>query len=231
MVKLITIEGCIGSGKSTLISMLMTIFEKKDNILIVPEPLEKWEKIKDSKGKNILEAFYEDSEEVAFAFQMIALLTRRQILIKMTNEAKILEEKIGKEVILLTERTIYSDYNIFAKMLFKDKKLNEHEMIAYKIWFDDYHSEFKLDKAIYVKASAEICYQRKNLRNRNGEENIALEYLKNCCDAHEDYYTNFLSTINCKVIDNECDMNTEIYEKQINDIVDYIFEKSEIDTL
>jgi deoxyadenosine/deoxycytidine kinase len=224
MVKLITIEGCIGSGKSTLISILISILKVKDNILIIPEPIERWEGIKDSKGKNILEAFYDNPKENGYSFQMIALLTRRQILIKMTNKARILEAKIGKEVFLLTERTIYSDYNIFAKMLHKDEILNEHEMIAYKLWFDEYHSEFKLDKAIYIKASPEICYQRKNVRNRNGEENISLKYLKNCSDAHEAYYTNFLSKMNCKVIDNECDMNTETYEKQINDIIEYIFD-------
>ena len=78
MVSIFTIEGNIGSGKSTLITIL-----KKSNtalkhipIIYLPEPVAIWESIKDSKGKNIIEKYYQNQEKYAFSFQMMAYISR-----------------------------------------------------------------------------------------------------------------------------------------------------------
>ena len=48
-----TIEGNIGSGKSTLVKKLKNTFHNIDNIKIIflDEPVSEWENIKDKDGK------------------------------------------------------------------------------------------------------------------------------------------------------------------------------------
>ena len=51
---IIFVEGNIGSGKTTFLSLL----EKKYPIgSVIYEPLEKWTELSDSQGKNILQYF------------------------------------------------------------------------------------------------------------------------------------------------------------------------------
>ena len=59
MSKIISIEGNIGSGKSTLIKKLKEII-KNDDILFLDEPVDEWMEIKDENGEHILSKFYED---------------------------------------------------------------------------------------------------------------------------------------------------------------------------
>ena len=61
MVYIISIEGNIGSGKSTFITYLK---EKTTmDIVFVDEPVDEWSQIKDTDGKSILEKFYENQKE------------------------------------------------------------------------------------------------------------------------------------------------------------------------
>jgi len=68
-VKIFSIEGNIGSGKSTLVSQLKSnmnsissedIENNSDKIFYLAEPVDIWESIKDEDGKNIIEKFYAD---------------------------------------------------------------------------------------------------------------------------------------------------------------------------
>ena len=52
----LSVEGNIGAGKSTFISLLRTQLGL-DNLETVDEPVEKWKNV---RGKNMLEAFYKD---------------------------------------------------------------------------------------------------------------------------------------------------------------------------
>ena len=64
---IIYIEGNIGSGKSTFISELQKYIDKNCKYAeILQEPVEQWLKLKDSKGKNVLEHYYSDSKKYAF---------------------------------------------------------------------------------------------------------------------------------------------------------------------
>ena len=54
---LISIEGNIGTGKTTLINMLKQKFGKKNTVIFVDEPLQQWLNLKDSDGENILGKF------------------------------------------------------------------------------------------------------------------------------------------------------------------------------
>ena len=71
---IISIEGNIGSGKSTV----MTYLKKQNNldIVFVDEPVNDWTTIKDSTGKNALDLFYNNQKDNSFWFQILAYITR-----------------------------------------------------------------------------------------------------------------------------------------------------------
>ena len=73
MVKIFSIEGNIGSGKSTLVRILQ---EKCPNFIYMLEPVDEWADVKDKKGENILTKFYRNQEKYSFSFQMMAYISR-----------------------------------------------------------------------------------------------------------------------------------------------------------
>ena len=217
MVSIFTIEGNIGSGKSTLITIL-----KKSNaslrhipIIYLPEPVSIWESIKDSEGRNIIEKYYENQEKYAFSFQMMAYISRihqlREIL------------KTHSKVIVICERSVFTDREIFAKMLHDDKKIEDIEYSIYLKWFDEFVKDIPVKGIIYVKTNPEICQQRVIKRNRKGEI-IPLSYLQNCHKYHE----NWLSNIDNKLIlDANKDLNSlDDYKLWIESINRYIYSKT-----
>ena len=57
---LLSVDGNIGSGKSTLINLLKEYFKNNPNVIVIQEPVDIWKTIKDEKGKSIIEHLYTD---------------------------------------------------------------------------------------------------------------------------------------------------------------------------
>ena len=110
----ISIEGNIGSGKSTLLDYLKNYYKTDNKVIFVNEPVDEWEKIKDENSQSILENFYLYQEKYSFPFQIIAFISRLTILRKIYQE--------NKNCIIISERSLYTDKLVFAKMLHDDKK-------------------------------------------------------------------------------------------------------------
>ena len=73
---IISIEGNIGTGKSTLVQMLKDTYKNYSNVIFLQEPVDMWNTIKDNNGETILSKFYADQEKYAFSFQMMAYISR-----------------------------------------------------------------------------------------------------------------------------------------------------------
>ena len=80
------------------------------NVVFVQEPVDIWQTIKDKNGETILTKFYRSNEDYAFAFQMMAYISRLSLL------KKTVLDNPGK--IIITERCVETDKNVFAKMLY-----------------------------------------------------------------------------------------------------------------
>jgi deoxyadenosine/deoxycytidine kinase len=177
-----SIEGNIGSGKSTLLSLLDK--QKKlnkyflDNVVYLSEPVETWSTIKDTAGMPILEKFYKDQTKYAFSFQMMAYISR---LSQLRNAIK-----TNPYAIFITERSVYTDKNVFAKMLYDDNKIEKVNYDIYLKWFDEFVYDIPLNGIIYVKTDPKICSSRIKERNRQGET-IPLEYSNQCHKYHEEW--------------------------------------------
>jgi deoxyguanosine kinase len=210
-----TIEGNIGSGKSTLLEHLKTYFNKqKINVGYVDEPVNDWAQIVDSEGKTILEKYYADQTRYAFAFQMMAYITR------LVNIKKSLALK--HDVIIL-ERTMITDREVFAKMLYDDGKMSDVEYQIYNKWFNAFTADIPEMHYIYVKTTPSVSLNRIAIRNRTGEA-IPIEYLVKCDKYHEAWLNKIPETRILKINSNH-DFDREQYLHICELVGDFITKK------
>ena len=224
-IQIVSIEGNIGSGKSTLLANLKKHFNNNSKVIFLREPVDDWAKIKDEDGTTILEKFYADQEKYSFSFQMMAYISRLKLLKDAVNECRVETFKYIQEhdytklhnsnekfmYYIITERSLFTDKMVFAKMLYDTGKI---ELVNYQIylnWFNAFAEEFPINKIIYVKADPETCYERVGKRHRDGEDKIPLAYLASCNNYHDNMLDK--SQIDC-VCKNQLvlDGNIDIYE-------------------
>ena len=214
MTRIISIDGNIGSGKSTFVKLLNNYNMNKLGdlkICFLQEPVNIWNEITDNNGVTVIEHFYKDQEKFAFSFQMMAYISR---LISIKNELK------NNYDIIFTERSILTDRNVFAKMLYDDGKINEIEFKIYNKWFDEFVNDFPEIEFIYLKTDPEIAFNRIIKRGRTGE-NIPLEYLKKCHKYHEEWLEQYTSkcVLDCNT---DIEENPNIIDEWIETIYNYI---------
>lgn len=179
--RIITVEGNIGVGKSTFIEKIKNRYKDRNDIMFVQEPVDVWSQITQG-SKNILELFYENQKKYSFPFQVLAYTTRLNQIEQATFEAKCK----GKTIIVM-ERSLEADRNIFAKMLHDDGMIEES---MYKIY--DHMSTLGLQKymadgILWLHTGPEKCYERIQKRSRKGEDNISLDYLNKCDSYHKEW--------------------------------------------
>lgn len=217
MASIVSIEGNIGSGKSTLIEYLKNNYEK-ENIIYLEEPVKEWTNIKDKDGTNILVKFYEDQKKYSFAFQMMAYISRLDLLRRTIKE--------NPGAIIITERSLYTDKYVFAKMLYDSNKIEEIEYNIYNKWFSSMVDLAPLDKVIYMKTSADTSFSRILKRSRDGENNIEKDYIEKCNDYHNEMYKKLNDSDNIKKIIIDCTNNIEeennLLDVWSNEIMDFI---------
>lgn len=191
--KIVSIEGNIGSGKSTLRELLerspLPLGSNPEYSLVyVDEPVSEWQTIIDNNGTNIIEKFYANQQEYAFAFQMMAYISR------LASLKRAVEQNRDKNVIFVCERSMWTDRHVFAQMLHDEGQIENIKFQIYLKWFDEFIREYPLDAIIYVTTEPEVCSQRITKRNRQGET-IPLEYLQRCHDYHNTWLKNEKCTI------------------------------------
>jgi deoxyadenosine/deoxycytidine kinase len=233
-----SIEGNIGSGKSVLLEKLRVKLSSESSsssssssngpsyieingiqkkVCFVQEPVDIWDSIKDKDGNNMITKYYGDQKKYAFSFQMMAYISRLSLLKRAIRE---------NYDIIITERSMFTDSNVFAKMLYDDGTIEEVNYIIYKKWFDEFLSELPEINVIYIKADPKISHERIKKRDRTGEV-IPLEYLENCHKYHEKW----LETDDDKMVidsntDNSLPENKNVYEKWTEDMKEYIISKT-----
>jgi deoxyguanosine kinase len=178
---LVSIEGNIGSGKSTLMRELRA---RNPSWHFVDEPVESWMNLKNASGETLLEVFYKDKRRWAYTFQNTALLTR--ILALREAVAKWRANGCTGSPIFVTERCIDTDARVFAKMLGDDGDIDALEMTLYQTWFDAFKDQVPAPAAfLHVDTPVTICDERINRRARHGESGtIPIEYLDQLDSAH-----------------------------------------------
>lgn len=219
-----SIDGNIGSGKSTLLNELRSHYENQNKevngesrkIIFVKEPVDEWASIKDVNEITMLEKFYNNQEKYSFPFQMMAFISRLALL----KEA--IKNNPEPDTIIITERCLYTDKHVFAKMLYDSGKIEDVCYQIYNKWFDTFACEIPIKGVIYVKTNPDICNKRIMLRSRNGESSIPLSYLENCHMYHNVMIAEIQRVVeNNRII--QLDGNVDIF-KNTNQINEWIIE-------
>jgi len=216
MVYIFNVEGNIGSGKSTLVRILEKELKSINSIpiLYVQEPVDEWSTIKDKHGETILEKFYNDQYKYAFSFQMMAYISRLSLVKQIIRD--------NPSAIIICERSVFTDKEVFAKMLYDDGKIEEVNYQIYLKWFDEFIDDIPVSGIIYVNTSPENSKRRVDFRARLGED-IPLKYLEKCNDYHNNWLAdsseiifnfdgnnNFRDNITTQSIDNIKDFINQI---------------------
>jgi deoxyadenosine/deoxycytidine kinase len=170
----ISLDGNIGAGKTTLLKKLKNI----PGVYVIEEPVGVWEQF-NVNGKNILQHFYEDQSRWAYTFQNAAILTR------IIHINKAIKENPGYKL-YITERSVLTDKFVFAKMLHKDKIIDDMEMQLYNMWFDNFGT-MDVSGILWLTTDVQTCVERIKIRGRPGEENISREYLENLDKTHHEW--------------------------------------------
>jgi deoxyguanosine kinase len=207
-VRRVSLEGIIGAGKSVFLGCLRErLARNRETVLvIVDEPVSDWCKTKDSDGKSVLEHFYDDTRRYSFLFQVNALMTRYSATTCADDVVKsdFLDSRCAHApelpraeptppahpYVILSERTINTDREVFARMLHDDGYLNSIEHEVYCNTYDTLTARrpdaAKTDGTIYIHTTPTEALTRIKKRNRPGED-VGFEYLCKCQAAHDDW--------------------------------------------
>jgi deoxyadenosine/deoxycytidine kinase len=165
----IAIAGNIGSGKTTLTTLLAKHY--------------KWQPhFEDADDNPYLNDFYEEMQRWSFNLQIYFLNNRFSQVQQI--------RKSGKTVI--QDRTIYEDAYIFAPNLHSMGLMTTRD-------FENYFSLFKLmesfisppDLLIYLRASVPTLVNQIQKRGRDYENAIRLDYLKRLNERYEAFITSY----------------------------------------
>ena len=182
---IVSIEGNIGSGKTTLIHHLEERYVGK-KFMFLKEPLHIWKSVQDREtGENILQKFYKEPIKYAFPFQIMVYMTFAQRLLDAIKE-------VDEDTVIVCERSMESCRDIFAKMLREQGQIDD---INYTILLMFYKQMelINVDAVIYLDISVETSNERIKKRARLGEDNIPISYLEKCKVNHEEWIRSFTS--------------------------------------
>ncbi len=205
---IVSFDGNIGSGKSltcyeyeqylkkrmTSSSIdngeitLPTITSFEEEVCFLDEPVELWNQVCDKDGVNILTNLYKNIRAHAFKFQMMAYISRLSLLRKAVKNPKI--------KLIITERSVETDRNVFAKMLYDVGDISHDEFQIYTLWFEEFLTDVPLSGIVYINASPDVCLTRIGKRAREGET-IQPDYIQRCHQYHEDW----IHTKNCALLE------------------------------
>lgn len=171
MGKIIAIEGNIGAGKTTLGNRLSSQFGYK----FIEEPVESW---RNQYDDNVLDLFYQDPKRWGFTFQVMALTTRAKTMIDMGG--------IGPVIL---ERTIETDYHVFAKACYRRGLMTNTEYAIYRSMYESLSESLyvKPDLVIYIRTPYDECARRIDIRSRGEETGISVDYLRELEQLHDDW--------------------------------------------
>lgn len=217
----ISIEGNIGSGKSTILNIMK---KRWTDLIISPEPLAIWLNMKNNDGKNILETFYNNRQRWSYTLQNFAYITRLKMLQDTIKIRNILKTNIFKyswsclmrePIIVVTERSILTDRYVFAKMLHDNNDMTDLEMKMYLTWFDYFGASYKIDGIIYLHNSSECSMNRIKKRGRIEETNIDIGYLNELDKYHMEWLKEWGKENKVLELDTELDFESLSFGSQL----------------
>lgn len=167
--KFIAIAGNIGAGKSSLLEFLTTTYD----VSPFYEP---------SEANPYLEDFYRDMRRWAFASQLFFL----------SNKFRIHQEADRTPGVVIQDRTIFEDAEVFATALHQMRKIDRRDWDTYWAFYQSILRSIRPpDLMIYLRCSMRTLRKRIRLRGRAMEQDMPLVYLKRLERLYEQWIANY----------------------------------------
>jgi deoxyadenosine/deoxycytidine kinase len=167
--KFIAIAGNIGSGKSSLLDFLTGSYQ------IAPfyEP---------NDANPYLPDFYLDMKRWAFQSQLFFL----------SNKFRIHQEADRTPGVVIQDRTIFEDAEIFATALHQMRKIDQRDWQTYWAFYQNILEAIQPpDLMIYLHCPMRTLRRRIRLRGRAMEQDIPLSYLKRLERLYEEWIASY----------------------------------------
>jgi len=180
------VEGSIGAGKSTLLARTETRLRALGlvNLVVVPEPLDRWT---DVDGSNLLQLFYDDQSRWAHTFQMHAMSTRITAVREAVEQA-LVKCRFGEDLIVLCERSVFTDRFVFVEALVADGVMSQAEHAAYLCayrYFGEREYPGEHAGVVYLRSQPHTCQNHMRERDRTEETSVSMAYLERLHEHHE----------------------------------------------
>jgi len=167
--KFIAIAGNIGTGKSSLLDFLTSSYD----ISPFYEP---------NDENPYLPDFYKDMKRWAFQSQLFFL----------SNKFRIHQEADRIPGVVIQDRTIFEDAEIFATALHQMRKIDKRDWQTYWNFYQTILQAIQPpDLTIYLRCSMRTLRKRIRLRGRQMEQDIPLSYLKRLECLYENWIGNY----------------------------------------
>lgn len=196
----ISIDGNIGSGKSTVMSRIC----QELRIPVFLEPVDEW--------KEWLKLFYTDTTRWGMSFNLKVLLS--------FNKWK------ANSFFSVYERSPMSNRYIFAQLQSENQEMNAletemfHELYKKLAWTPDV--------VIYIRTEPKTSWERMTRRARDCENSVPLEYLTALHNKYEKLFANeFIEngvgsntkSNNCKVFTVDGNQHADVVYEQVASII------------
>ena len=185
----VTVDAAIAAGKTTLIARIQNRLSWL--VIVVDEPVERW------KESGLLAEMYraianpgDNPDGMPGMFQIYAFSTRIGQFAPRYREATLLSKEMGRPVVLLCERSIYSDRNIFKEMLVETGHITELQARVYDGCFEAWSlaaEKTMPDLAVWIDTIVDDCMIRQKERAREGE-NFDVGYATALDKKHKDVF-------------------------------------------
>jgi deoxyadenosine/deoxycytidine kinase len=167
--KFIAIAGNIGAGKSSLLDFLTSTY----HVSPFYEP---------NDDNPYLPDFYRDMKRWAFRSQLFFL----------SNKFRSHQLADCMPGVVIQDRTIYEDAEIFATALYQMRMINKRDWQTYQAFYQSILQAIRPpDLMIYLRCSMRTLRRRIRLRGRGMEQDIPLSYLKRLERLYEQWIDDY----------------------------------------
>ncbi|WP_028896033.1 deoxynucleoside kinase [Prevotella sp. HUN102] len=194
----IAIAGNIGAGKTTLTTMLAKRYGWKAHF----EPVD---------NNPYLADYYEDMNRWAFNLQIYFLNKRFRDVVEISRSSDT----------VIQDRTIFEDARIFAPNLHDMGLMSDRDFDNYTHLFDLMLSLVKLpDLMIYIKASVPHLIEHIQMRGREYEQTMRIDYLRGLNERYEEWIKGYQGHLMIVDGDNTDFANNPQDFQRITDMID-----------